>query len=103
MGIRALVFAKRKCRHQLNGSLLDRRRLIEWMLEPLYALKGDTKVQTFATDTKILDKYLEIFGVERSQLKSIAWKTFLVAVFIAIVPGIESFAHGFFDGLAEHR
>lgn len=60
-------------------------------------------MQPFIANTKVWDKYLGLFGVERSRLKSIAWKTFLVAMFIAIVPGIESFAHGFFDGLAEHR
>lgn len=60
-------------------------------------------MQSFTTDTKILDKYLGFLRVERSQLKSIAWKVFLVAMFIAIVPGFESFARGFFDGLAESR
>lgn len=60
-------------------------------------------MQPLITNTKVWDKYLGLLGVERSRLKSVAWKTFLVAMFIAIVPGVESFTNGFFDGLAEYR
>lgn len=59
-------------------------------------------MQRFTVDGSVWYKYLRLLRVERSQLKRVAWRAFLVAAFIAMVPGIESFIHGFFDGLAEY-
>jgi hypothetical protein len=52
---------------------------------------------------KIFEKYLALSKIEPSRLKIITCTAFLVAMFIAIVPGIEGFVHGFLDGIAEHR
>lgn len=60
-------------------------------------------MQPVTADSKRWEKHLGRLMVEGSQLKSIVWKAFLMAIFIAIVPGVESFVLGFFDGLEERR
>ena len=60
-------------------------------------------MQHFIINQKISEKYIALLKIESSRLKRIACTSFLVAMFIAIVPGVEGFVHGFFDGIAEHR
>jgi hypothetical protein len=60
-------------------------------------------MKTFMINPKIFEKYLALSKIEPSRLKIITCTAFLVAMFIAIVPGIEGFVHGFLDGIAEHR
>lgn len=60
-------------------------------------------MQKFTVESNILNKCLNSLGVDLRGLEIISLRVLFVALFIAAVPGIESFTQGFFDGLAAHR